>query len=125
MKFTLTSEAPSPSRPEFRAMSKSQKVTQGIFSLLQQNPDNTYSVKDLASQCGCGYLTSYRACRALVAAGAASYIAMEWPTVTKRGLESVAHRVGVTYCAWYDKMAITEKRIKELESGCDVFQLTA
>lgn len=106
-------------------MSKSQKVTQKIFSLLQQNPDNTYSVKDLASQCGCGYLTSYRSCRSLVAIGAASYIAMEWPTVTKRGLESVAHRVGVTYCAFYNKMTVTEKRIRELESQCSVFQLTA
>lgn len=123
--FTLTSEAAPPYRPEFRPMSKSQKVTQRIFSLLQRNPDNTYSVKDLASQCGCGYLTSYRACRALVAIGAASYIAMERPTVTKRGLESVARRIGVTYCAWYDKTATIQGGIYDLESQCSVFQLIA
>lgn len=95
----------------FCQCSRSAKITQSVFSILKRNPDNQYSIKDLASQCGCGYFAAYRACRNLVSIGSATYVAIEWPTVTKRGLESIAHRVGVRYCDWFKKIGLRAIRI--------------
>lgn len=105
-----------PSHKLFRQCSWSAKLTQSVFAILKQNPDNQYSIKDLASQFGCGYFAAYRACRNLVSMGSATYIAIEWPIVTKRGLESVAHRVGVRYSDWFERTSECKIRIEELEA---------
>jgi hypothetical protein len=86
----------------FMKNTRSEKLTQEIFSMLQANPHRQYSIVDLAEIFGASYLSVYRACGKICKLRAAKRVEICWP-MSKSGRETIMNRVGVEYRPWFSE----------------------